>query len=316
MGEHMRQVNFGTVRERDIDFLLLEEICITSAFRTFLLDKVFHRPHDHALVRAERSPSDLTGETDVLMVVNVPAIGNLAVFIENKIDAIFQRDQALRYRMRGDSGMRNDEWVAYKTCLCAPRLKLEAMRSDWDACLPFEDVAAWFEGQRDPREAFRADLLRQAITKQRDGGFIPNSDATEFWRRYVDFCRSEFPQLLLHALHAQQSKNEPWPRFAEGNLPEDVNLEHKAHWGRVDLTIKKRQKAEVLQRISHRLAGSRIEVVTVGKSVALRIETPKVDQLKPFDDQTALVRTSLGAVQELLAFWPSVRGDLGFEGQS
>src|SRR5688572_21584196 len=86
--------------ERDIDFLLLEEFHSEPAFVRWFVSTATGRPLENvsSFDGAWRSVSNaaLGGESDLLVLASL-ADQKHALLIENKIDAIAQPDQGLRY---------------------------------------------------------------------------------------------------------------------------------------------------------------------------------------------------------------------------
>jgi hypothetical protein len=299
------------VSEQDVDLLLLEEIHASAEFRGFLLHLAFGEDGPHNFVGAWRSVSDELGETDVLMVVETALLGRLAILIEDKIDAIFQIDQGIRYRTRGQVGVDAKWWADFRTCLCGPESRIATAKDDWQVCVSLETLISWFDMWGDPRSVFRAGVLRAAVSKMATGGFVPNVRATAFWRRYGELQAREFPDLTMRPLSRESSLHAPWPRFCVGLLPAGVLLEHKPAQGNVDLTLDKRSPSDLSSVVAQRLpAGAYI--ARSGVSAAIRIAVPKIDHLREFDEHSADVRAALQAARALRDGWPTLCEALGF----
>src|SRR6266436_5009178 len=87
------------VQEVHVDFLLQEEFCVNPSFlRKFIEDVgLKHIPGD--IVRVQRSESDPYGEADLVVVYTLEGSSEkIALLIEDKIRAVFQPQQAERYR--------------------------------------------------------------------------------------------------------------------------------------------------------------------------------------------------------------------------
>jgi len=118
-----------SVCERDIDLLFLVELFGSPRFRQRLINYAAGWS-ERAFVGAWRGFLGPSGdETDILLVVDSETLGQAALMIENKIDAIFQDRQAERYRERGEDGVASGLWDTFRTVLFAPRLYLEAERA-------------------------------------------------------------------------------------------------------------------------------------------------------------------------------------------
>lgn len=293
-----------SIDEREVDLLLLRELHAVPAFRAFLIGKAFHR-NEQAFVGAWRGVFDSFGETDVLLISDVDQLGRVAVMIEDKIGAVFQADQAARYRIRGDAGVADGSWAAYRTCLVGPSLYIDPHLSsaEWDIFVSFEDIISWLESltEGDASALFFRDALKRASGKFQSGGFVPDARATAFWQRYLTICKEEFADLGLVSLKPVQSKNEPWPRFAVSRLPVGTRLEHKAWKGHVDLTFDNQKIDDVRERIEPSLL-TQFQLVKAGGSTALRATVSRVQHLESFGSQEESVRHALIAARSLMQF--------------
>ena len=111
-------LSHSPIQEQHIDFLLEEEFASNQAFLLFFLEEArknmvapWNGPdHNELLTPREplgcmvvRSATTSAGETDVLVIYqSVQSTGSrVAILIEDKIRAGFQKDQAKRYQERG-----------------------------------------------------------------------------------------------------------------------------------------------------------------------------------------------------------------------
>lgn len=92
-------LNFiASVAERDIDFLLLEELSVSVEFQEWLASRVFNEVIYAAKIGAWHSVSESgLGESDLIFIFSGIDGQRNAVLIENKVDAVPQRKQGLRY---------------------------------------------------------------------------------------------------------------------------------------------------------------------------------------------------------------------------
>jgi hypothetical protein len=114
------QPALDSIQERDLDLLLMIALNGSGMFRNAFICKATGEM-SAAFEKAWRGRADHNGETDVTVVYTDSDGSRAAVLIENKIDAPFQKDQAKRYRERGELGVSNGDWTRFKTCLCAPK---------------------------------------------------------------------------------------------------------------------------------------------------------------------------------------------------
>lgn len=78
-----------SIRERDIDLLLIEELTVNNEFLNWLINQ-WHLPNADKLIGVWRSITDYgLGETDILIAYQ-SNINTIYIQIENKLDADFQ----------------------------------------------------------------------------------------------------------------------------------------------------------------------------------------------------------------------------------
>src|SRR5882672_3082754 len=83
----MQDLNFvESINERDIDFLLLEELQVSAEFRDWLSSRVFGRPIFKSHTGAWHSVVDpVLGESDLVFIFEAEDGTGTAILIENKI---------------------------------------------------------------------------------------------------------------------------------------------------------------------------------------------------------------------------------------
>jgi len=118
----MNELKFvASVAERDLDFVLVEELSVNDEFCDWFTSRLYREPVFASSIGAWHSVSDASlGETDVLYMFKSDEDGRIAVLIENKIDAGAQPTQAARYQQRGEKGKQAKDWDDFMTCLVAP----------------------------------------------------------------------------------------------------------------------------------------------------------------------------------------------------
>ena len=157
-----------SVAERDVDLLLMEEFHASDAFVSWFCAKL-----DLPDVRGDgawHSVSDSDGETDLLLRVNADG-QRVAVFIENKVAALEQHEQAKRYHIRAAREQQQGKCDSYVTVICAPKRYLSYLsaRCGYRYWVSYEDIATWFSEQPDRRSAWRRQVIEHAIEQARRG---------------------------------------------------------------------------------------------------------------------------------------------------
>jgi hypothetical protein len=270
----------------------------SESFRSNFLKRVIGFEGSHTLIRTKVSEYTDYGETDVLLIVDLEGGHRLAVMIEDKIDAIFQRAQAQRYRKRGSKGIEGNEWHSFKTCLCAPRAYLDGIdpRDSWDSLFSIEEISEWARQSGDRNGLFISSILDQAVGKFSEKQKNVSIAAQDFWRKYLSLAAEIIPSISITGVSGFPTEAAPWPRFAKSTLPTFMLLEHKPAQARVDLTFDRWQKDD-LQKI---LTNNAQPIVRAGGSSALRWNVPQIDHLKSFEEQENNVRDILSHVKDAL----------------
>ncbi|MFQ5931532.1 MAG: hypothetical protein ACE5MM_03905 [Nitrospiraceae bacterium] len=307
MSKRISDINFVSyVVERDIDLLFLEELRVAPDFRDWLTRQLLDdEPQIDEFVGVWHSVSDTSyGESDLIYVVTlVGSDGTVGILIENKIGAVFQPDQAHRYRKRGEKGKKDGWWDRFVTCLVAPSRYLHGKHTEiFDREFPYEPIADWFACRSDDRAKHKEDLLRCAIEQSRTGWqMIPDATVTGFFKSYWKIASAEFPELRMQTPGDLPAKS-TWACFNRTGLPKGIVIFHKLEKGFVDLSFSATLSSDLAAAYSEVLEGD-MEIHQTNKSSVVRMEVPIVDAYEAFDGQTGNVRTCLEAAKRLLNFY-------------
>jgi len=296
------------VSERDVDLLLLEEFHVSKEFQGWFAERVFGTEgRAYRFKDAWHSVSDPKwGESDLLVTYESQPGAVVGLLLENKIDAVCQPEQALRYQKRGEVGVQEGRWMAFRTCIVAPSkyIGTGAGTEDYQAMVTYEDLLGFFLGfgESDRRYQYRARLVREAIEQSRRGYTrVPHEDVTQFWRRYWELVRCEFPELSMNA-PKDVPFNSDWPRLRARGARGNWQVVHKLRQGYVDLEIPaKGERVEEIRERNVSVLDPDMIVEQTGKSASIRVAVPSIDRLGAFDAQIQAVRAGLRAAQRLLA---------------
>jgi hypothetical protein len=304
----MHEVQFiECVAERDIDLLFLEELHVSSEFRSWLVSEAFgHETNCARFLGAWHSLTHPTlGESDLVLLFEDSQRGKVALLIENKIDAPPQPEQAQRYGLRGKNGIDEGSWDRFRTCMIAPRAYLERTcdAAGYEVRLSYESIRDWFQrpGVTDERHAYRARMVQEAIEQNRRGfRSAPHPGVTQFWSDYWNLACREFPQLHMKQPRPLAAGND-WPEFRPSALGSGRRIVHKLAFGTVDLEIASAcDLAEEIAARNRGLLGGALEVVRTGKSASIRVIVPTVDRFGELSSQAEAVRAGLSAACRLL----------------
>lgn len=310
MATGLQDLNFiASVAERDIDFLILEELQVSHAFRDWFTARVFERPVFKAHVGAWHSVVDpALGESDLVFLFEAEDGSTKAILIENKISAPPQPDQAKRYIARGEKGKAEEEWQEFRTCAIAPRMYLESgiHTDDYQSHIPYEEIMAYFAANRsvEERHKYRATMMLEAVDQHRRGYAAKIDDkATEFVRQYWQFVQANFPSLGMTEPKPRPAGN-AWIFFHPTGIPKTVDVVHLLTSGFVKVFLKQQaaNHASIEDRYKD-LAGQfpGLEIEPAGKSVAIAVPVEPVSPLDTkFEAASASINKALGITSRLV----------------
>ena len=266
----------SSIKERDIDLILLTAIHWSAAFRAALVKKV-SRAEIAEFIGARREVYTREGETDLVLEVRTESGERLAIIIQAKIDPSFRLRQSERCRSRGQEGKAVGEWDRFLTCLCAPKVyaSVYVRAGDWDHVLFLEDASEELAIHNEPFAAFLCAAMRQTADEYDSDTHITALKATAFWTRYADFCLQEFPDLRMARPRAGTLSNDLRPKFLANMLPTGVRLEHKASSGHVDLTFQKRDARQLAEKLGDLLPHD-LSISSARRSAVIRATVPRL----------------------------------------
>jgi len=245
------------------------------------------------------------GESDLILMFVSTRSEHFALLIENKIDAIPQKEQALRYQKRGSKGIETEAWDGFKTCIIAPQLYLEKTSdaAGYDSTISYESIRNWLSHNgNDPiRSEYRSRIISEAIEQNRRGYTItPDERVTNFWYSYWEYAQASHVNLLMQR-PGPKPANSDWPLFRPSQLRPRLSIVHKLRRGVVDLQIAGAGgQLEDLYNRFQTVISNDMEFVRATESAAIRIEVGIIDRFLPFTEQLELVEGALVAVEQLV----------------
>lgn len=298
-------MNFvASVTERDIDFLVLEELQVSHEFRDWLSARVFERPVLKSHVGAWHSVVDpVHGESDLIFMFNAEDGSTKAILIENKISANAQPDQGRRYTERGEKGKAEEVWQEYQTCMIAPRRYLECQTEIYDCQISYEEVMAYFVAGRSKanRSDYRATMMLEAVKQDRRGYKQKVDDRmTAFAFDYWKHVQESYPTLAMPVPKPRAAGNN-WISFLPVGFPRSIDVVHQLSAGYLKVFFK--QMAPEFEAIRDRYQDLTsqfpgLEVELTSKSVAISIP---VDSVKPLEVSFDAARTIIVAALDTLS---------------
>lgn len=323
--------------ERDVDLLLIEELKCSSAFVSWLTERVGKAVNRQiecqgsAVFHSKRRVHNRR-EIDISLDVHCTN-ERVSILIEIKLDTLDQPRQAESYREEAQTIVARGDASAAFTLLTCPRayaLKSSAFADRFDCVVTYEEVQAFLgmrarqeKGELAQRLAHRCALLEQAITKARRGyEAVPMEEIGNFSTQYVTLlreCQIDLPPgpSMLKAGPGESKTM----IFADGALPKwpflpQTRLVHQLREGNANINFYTwgNHFSQLAGVIAPDLAGTPYRLVPtvnkrVGGNAGLMIvcDTPSIDNFAPFEEQKAAVLAGMEATAELKAWIWSAR---------
>ncbi len=287
-----------SVRERDIDLLILEEWNVNKGFCEWLVNKIVRWPFEIVVAKAYHSVmQDNLGETDLFLEFET-GDGKYAILIENKIDAIAQDQQGTRYRMRAANLKNKSLYKETYTCITAANHYLETNSEvrEYQYSVSYEQILDWYASMGDPRSEYKAMVLRLAIDQERRGYFAKEDiQVTKFWHEYWEMLCERRPDVYMRE-PINIPEGSDWPVLSFTWMPAKWKLRHK--WAKSVLDMETDlQEAEVWE-ILQKTRDEAMNISRTGKSISISIKVKKVDRKQPFNEQMEAMETALAALEK------------------
>lgn len=298
----------SSVAERDVDFIILEELEVSEEFRTWFATRVFELPIFKQRIGAWHSVSDPElGESDLVFLIEATDGSRKAILVENKIAAPPQPAQAKRYKHRGEKGLTEGNWDEFRTCIIAPRRYLSSSKNSgiYDTEVSYEEIMAYFLSHsiRDARFAYRASLIQEAIEQNRRG-YQPklSEPMTAFVQDYVAYAGEASP-----GLNVEKAKPRPagstWIMFYPKGLSKENQVTHQLTAGFVKFMVGGKANELDFYRKKYSECGiDDLKVQAAGKSIGLVLEVSQVDPLtEKFADTLSRATDALHKLETLVS---------------
>ena len=304
----------STVRERDLDLLLLEEMYVSATFRQWVAQKL-SLPVDAEYAEGRHMVRDAFGESDIELDFAIGA-EVYRVIVENKIDARFQLDQAVRYTKRADHYVREKYCTSCQTVLLAPRDYATRRGAGFGKVLLYEELRDWYQqqGASDGRIRWKTALLDIAIKKYqtdstRSAQKQPNERANKFWYAYWTMAAQDFPEL---AMPEPFDKTGGFNYLFPSSLLPRVRLVHSPNAGRVELWFGgvsgKPGEATIRSMFGAALEPDMTIRGTAG-AVMIGLKAPSLNRRADFFQQADKARAAMEAATRL-AKWLEEHGSI------
>lgn len=251
------------------------------------------------------------------------------LLVENKIDAGFTPDQPARYAVSRDAHLASGAAPIVATLLVAPSIYLASSKLavGFDAVLPYESLLPIVTG--DDRELVEVAIERAASPYEP----VPVQAVMDFFTGYAELARQTAPDLVL--------KRNPNSAEARPEASRTIYFDAKrSGFANYDFLLKEGRPASL--RVSHQcwdssapnpsvkamldgwarhlplatpilaaaLRGSGVYVRAAGRSLAIVMDTHRLDNMRPVTGQETIILDALAKVQRLREIWNGLRDPL------
>ena len=268
-----------------MDLLFMESVVTDPGFLREVMNKTELHNCEFEVLDASLSVTDTAlGESDITIIAKAKD-KQIAILIEDKIDAIAMPDQYQRYKKRGEKGVKAREYEEFYIFIFCP-LKYYENNNEakkYDYFFSYEDALIYFSQKTDPMSRIRAQRLDQAINKVKNSTeTVINERANAFFYQYRLYQKNKYPELDMRT---SETSNGWWPHY--GTRLGKVYIYHKTQEGFVDLTFPNAaSRIEVLEEVApwmraHGIAN--VFALKTGNAATLRIEVPKLKVEEDFE---------------------------------
>lgn len=295
-----------TVSEADIDWLFCVELNASQEFRNWVAERLFSEIKEFNHVCALRSVSNVLGESDLLWLINTPDKGRIMGLIENKIDAVAQSDQYLRYVSRGEGYLSDGKCQEFSVALLSPEKYRSTDSSAYPIQISYEEIVTWLRDRKDDRSEYLATIYEAAINKL--GTSAPmDADITHFRQQIWQLAKTEFPHLGI-SNPGEVSATQYWVYMKHSGykiIYKTYKKNGKFTNSVVDLELAGRGDdiESLQQQYEALLAGTDITIVKTMGSASFSLPVPAITP--PIFDEMK-IREALTAASKLMTWWENV----------
>lgn len=171
-----------SVRERDLDLMLVQLIETSPDFRQWICDQFTDDARIQRFLSVSRSVETGNGESDIEFGIEFEDGRRVLLLIENKIDATVQERQAERYHERGTRYVKSGICDDYCVGIIAPsQYVTTAIDNSFGTVIPYEEVQDKVKHLTHDSVPFILQLLDIAIEKQNKtrGGYASITNELE-----------------------------------------------------------------------------------------------------------------------------------------
>jgi len=289
----MTNIKLDTIRERDVDILIMREFCTNKSFANLFLKQVGIDVFE--IISINHSVMDTSlGESDIEIMLDVRG-KKVALLIENKINADEQPLQFERYVERGEKKKKANLIDAFYVFMTAPQSYLSS-HNQYKNKVSYEQLAA------EITDDFSRTTINAALEKREFYQPTPDEAVSMFWTGLYNFAKNSYPTLydrMQTKTDKKRGTRAQWPGF--NTYVSHTKVQMKSDRGCVDLQLYGMVDyiPQIQSMLEEILGENDYTVEPTGKSASIRKKVEKIDFHKPFAEQEENVRIALDVVSEM-----------------
>lgn len=300
-------IRIESIRERDIDLVILEEIYSSKNFRHLIYSKIDISVESSFIGAWHSIHSFNLGESDIVLKFKKKEGDVILILIENKINANFTSNQILRYNQRADLHVENKDCDEAHVLLIAPSKYLKGVTQNVKT-LSYEEIRSYFLNDKqiaNERSRYKSLFLEYAIEKERRG-YSPLIDehVTSFQHSYFELSDELFPKLKMKKPRKGVPSGSGFLYFAPIGIRKEISLVHKfiAKGDENFLDIQFNQQIEYMKKFEKEYRNqldSDLSIESANKSFVVRKRIKKIDIHESFEEQKSELINSLEELNKL-----------------
>ena len=289
----------ATVKERDIDLLLMEEFHISPDFVIWFSQQV--GVSGGQFDGAWHSVTDADGETDLLLLVTT-GTDKVGILIENKIAAPEQALQAERYHRRAARSQNIGHFDRFVVCMCAPRVYLDALPEStlYEAKIAYEEISEWFSFNNDVRSQWRRTIMEEAIVQSRRGyKMVVNETVSTFYQEFWHYILNHHPELVMRRPTPKGNQSN-WIIFQGADFPKGVKYYIKMDQNVIELGFNGGSVSGLREACGN--VPDDVRIIQKGRVASLSIQIPPLDRTKPLSLQLKTITQIMEIAKRLSTY--------------
>lgn len=303
-------IQLDSVYERDMDFLFMRKLAQDKAFvRQFFLSgkelaEKGYAKAEFSVETVAHSVMTENGESDIEAILSIEG-KKVALLIEDKIDAVAQPEQAIRYGLRGQKAVERGDYDEFYVFIVAPKAYLErnAEAAKYAYRISYEDILNSMEDE------YEKAVIGYALSDANVVRLPRSAVVTEFWDKLYDYLDDNYPGVFQVHGHRGLERSGQAGQWISISCAKPYGIQIKSDRGYVDLEIGGygEKFAQFSNDNKALIDEKQLYIRAATKSLAIREYIPTIDFTQPFDSQIPVLKTAFDAAKRLQDLIPKLK---------